>query len=88
MISPELAKELKDADFPRKWCTHPDEFGWPECVPSLEKLIEAIGVKSFDLSADAYGKWVARSYIHASAVDGATASEAVARLWLALNPKL
>jgi hypothetical protein len=83
MISPELAKELKDTDFPHEWCTHPVEFGWLECVPSLEKLIEACGPKNFQLTADADGTWTARSFITATSATGSTPEEATARLWLA-----
>ena len=84
-MSPEIVKQLKDAGWNFKcFCR-----GTIACLgPELEELIQAIGGKSFDLSADAYGKWVARSYIRAHSEDGATPAEAVARLWLALNPKL
>ncbi len=85
-MSPEIVKQLKDAGWNFKcFCR-----GAITCVgPELEELIDATsGGKSFDLSADAYGKWVARSYINARAEDGATPTEAVARLWLALNPKV
>lgn len=81
-MSPEIVKQLKDAGWKFKCSCR----GAITCLgPELEELIDAVGGNSFDLSADAYGKWVARSYIHAHSEDGATPSEAVARLWIAIH---
>lgn len=89
MISYELAKQLKDAGFPQT--DHEDDFiedAFHDVYvskPTLEELIEACGGKNIKIGSDFKGNWVAYSYINAISGNGSTPTEAVARLWLALN---
>jgi hypothetical protein len=91
MISPELAKQLKDAGWPQDHdCIDGkqigDLIGGCLCIPmqpTLEELIEACGSKNFQLTADANGTWTAQSFITATSGTGSTPEEATARLWLA-----
>lgn len=94
----ELAKQLRDAGFPQcgngRWIGPPDKIVWRSgdraYVPTLEELIEACGDKFFVLNAtNTRGQsntWYAAitnpNTIEATA---ATAIEAVAKVWLALN---
>jgi hypothetical protein len=100
-----LAKELKDAGFPRpiSWhCINKDaahghcRADKPDCkiqllaVPTLEELIEACGDKFGELMlmvGGSGGRWRATSEDGRSHPRGHTPTEAVARLWLALNPR-
>jgi hypothetical protein len=96
----ELAKQLKDARFPY-WEGEPHKGLHPKgkhpiaefeansvLVPTLEELIEACGEKFGQLHHYANGKWGATT-TDSSFVSNAcaTPTEAVARLWLALNTK-
>jgi hypothetical protein len=64
-------------------------------IPTLEELIEACGDTSFILGRTAkrgpnnFSDWSAQAYDSKTRTfaDGATPTEAVARLWLALNKK-
>jgi len=94
----ELAKELKDAGFPQVF--HPKggmEFdGYLDedyetgslgvATPTLEELIEACGEEFGSLYQSHFG-WIADKGLHELEQHGETPSEAVARLWLALNKK-
>jgi hypothetical protein len=98
MISYELAKQLKDAGFPYKYFMWGEyELQPPNQdlrFPTLEELIEACGddFRSLDFTLLPSKAWHAvgtnaspthtLTYFHAS-----TPTEAVARLWLALNKK-
>lgn len=86
----ELAKELKDAGFPqgdtgRKVGLRSDE----AIVPTLEELIEKCGDKFYSLVFAIDNDWRAFSetdqWNTVATADGKTPTEAVARLWLALN---
>ena len=76
----ELAKELKDAGFPMPY---KDQVGGFR--PTLEELIEACGHSgNVSLHLDLFGEHcVARKGNHSGV--GSTPTEAVARLWIALN---
>lgn len=75
--------------------THPEgHMIVPECkhcyIPTLEELIEACmsSLHVFKLEETANGKWKAKAYgSKLGWFKGSTPTEAVARLWLALNPK-
>jgi len=91
MISPELATQLKDAGFPK--------YAGPPDVPELSDLILACGDLFYSLERSNSSAWRAQSYatkqehhgerarLIGMRVDAASAEEAVARLWLALNSK-
>lgn len=97
----ELAKQLKDAGFPTMYqraapnglredgCFLIDSANYK--IPTLEELIDACG-KSFLKLEFNIGKWWAQSGELPDgrrgkySEDAATPTEAVARLWLALNP--
>ncbi len=68
----DVAKQLKNAGFPGR-------------TSSLETIIEALGGKNLVISSDANGNWAAYSHINAVGAIGATAFEATAKLWLAIN---
>jgi hypothetical protein len=91
-----LAKELKDAGFPQggngRWIIDPNLIvvrrGDRAYIPTLEELIEACG-DDFSAMNKYRDHWVAafgfaETYENAT---GAMPTEAVARLWLALNKK-
>ena len=94
-----LAKELKDAGFRHQWSIdfenpavqhdHPPRC---RCLPTLSELIEACGNRFFALYApgklDAIQEWQAQedSEFAPRITGGTTPEEAVARLWIALNP--
>jgi hypothetical protein len=94
-----LANELKDAGFPQggngRWLVDPKQIvargGDRAYVPTLEELIEACGESFASLHRSVKSeKWVAQNRIcdeddgpHGS--QGSSPTEAVARLWLALN---
>lgn len=77
----ELVKELNDASFPVK----------PDGQIHLEDLIEACGERFWMLEARdlKQGNWNASGYFKEGIQNtyGISPQEAVARLWLALNPK-
>jgi hypothetical protein len=88
----ELAIKLKEAGFPQNEV----RFKGTEAIrdmlgpyePTLEELIEACKGLYLTLEKDEYGYWTAKSndgeeYIGYST--GSNPSEAVAKLWLALN---
>lgn len=96
-----LAKELKDAGFPQKEFSLRQPFSgeWPGDVPpakypynpTLEELIEACGEDFFALMRTDEG-WMAQASLFNGTsknfvghLPGQTPSEAVARLWLALQ---
>lgn len=91
----ELAKELKDEDFPQEgdfWmtkkagiCYRPLPEDREYLVPTLEELIEACG-EEFCLTTLSDGTWkvLGRNI----ATTGSTHVIAVARLWLALNKRV
>ncbi len=98
----ELAKKLKDAGWKFRPCSQGswngglifkfDEYSRGEMfyAPTLEELIEACGVKGtlFRMN-NVDGPWTAETDRdgHWSYGHGSTPTEAVARLWLALNEK-
>ena len=86
-----LAKELKDAGFHFEW--PPDEFNTGDTFfPALEELIEACD-KDFDClrlgGVTQVLEWQSWAFDHVwrqpHYTTGSTPTEAVARLWLALN---
>jgi hypothetical protein len=92
----DLAKELKDAGFvqsgkgarvapPDKIVVRRDDFAY---VPTLEELIEACGNETITLCGRGT-EWIAfyGDVAKWGEGKGTTTSEAVARLWLALNSK-
>ncbi len=93
----ELAKELKDAGFPhhKKGMHHLGCRGLfanneQVCSITLEELIEACGNKFGDLTLINTGTgdcWFANSYGLPAKTASTTPTEAVAKLWLALNKK-
>lgn len=81
----ELAKELQDAGWVYKDGTR--SVG-PTATPTLEELIEACGDDNLLLGRDHKG-WSAQTnnkFTRTFTDDYSTPTEAVARLWLALNP--
>ena len=98
----ELAKELKDAGFPMiKALPHSHEFtgvwGGPDTggtyyqYPTLSELIEACGSNFQSLYSPTAGVgdsgWYAHAFFKKQGY-GANPTEAVARLWLAMNRKI
>jgi hypothetical protein len=94
----ELAKQLRDAGFPQggngRWAGNPDKIVWRSgdraYVPTLEELIDAWGDKFFALNAtDTRGlshTWYAAvTFPNLIEATGSTPTEAVAKVWLALN---
>lgn len=93
-----LAEELKNNGFPHYWCSKDDcscltNGNNSPCFPTLEDLIEACGDNGgrFTGLKHEEERWVATGYHNKkdiSAMSTAlTPTEAVARLWLALNKK-
>jgi hypothetical protein len=94
-----LANELKDAGFPQggkgRWLVDPRQIvargGDRAYVPTLEELIEACGENFAWLHQSVKSKkWTAQDFIYDDGPpsgQGSTPTEAVARLWLALNKK-
>ena len=93
----ELAKELEEAGFPQhkinmglaNWL-HGDD--GPMYAPTLEELIEACGSELRYLFQDNEGNWeaaqgplVGKQFLRHYSIACATPTEAVARLWIALN---
>ena len=97
-----LANKLKDAGFPQggkgRWLVDPRQIvargGDRAYVPTLEELIEACGENFAWLHQSVESKnWAAQDFIYADDAgphggQGSTPTEAVARLWLALNKKV
>jgi hypothetical protein len=95
-----LANELKDAGFPQggkgRWLVDPGQIvargGDRAYVPTLEELIEACGENFAWLHQSVKSKkWAAQDFIYdedSHGGQGSTPTEAVARLWLALNKKI
>jgi len=89
----ELAKELKEAGYRQtpqgKFYIDADNADVGITAPTLEQLIEACGERIAGI--DRYSeKWVAVAYFDSEEDDGtiaegSTPTEAVAKLWLALN---
>lgn len=89
----ELAKQLKDAGFPQSgdhYCTH-QGCDSDVCYPTLEEFIEACNCESFSLfHRSSKAQWMATNLSTQRGVPsidgvGDTPTEAVARLWLALQ---
>lgn len=97
-----LAKELKDAGFPQKnspiiehcVCDSEEYLGESKVhpadscfvyLPTLEELIEACGKDFKSLEKDSVAPWYALGLMVRG--QGQIPTEAVARLWLALNKK-
>lgn len=84
----ELAKQLKDADFPH-------EMQWVRKVPTLSELIEACGHGLQSLINNFYNEekgWIAFTNTknqlgERMEIWGETPEEAVAKLWLELKKK-
>lgn len=96
--SQDITKELKDAGFPQGVMPYYDSDGYIHRTseeetnwiyePTLEELIEACGDIQFRLQSYDGGKtWVADRRDASAESVGSTPTEAVARLWLALNKK-
>jgi hypothetical protein len=87
----ELARELKDAGFPQtgsgKWIGHVDSLVWRNAdrvyVPTLEELIKACGAEITCFAIER-GDHEWNAFAHTFYSTGATMTEAVARLWLAM----
>lgn len=89
-------QDLKDKEglVPEDW--YRDGKTWDETskvicyVPTLEELIEAIGPDFNTLCQqdESLDKWVAISDLEDIFEGGATPTEAIAKLWLALNKKV
>lgn len=94
MISYELAKELNETGFPVNtagyplWITDPKqgETSEPYIVPTLEELVEACSETRFGLYKVEQG-WHAQKTDTEVTAKGATPTEAVAKLYLALYNK-
>ena len=93
-MSYELAKKLKEAGFPQTgthFDNNGDMYGWSNDVyyPTLEELIEACG-DEFDFlhMTPNRNSWACHSQTDEAFGAGSTPTEAVARLWLALNNKI
>ena len=99
MITYELAKQLKEAGFPQVGNLHEGSYlhisGEPDRLavvePTLSELIEACGSNFDELTRDKRntgGDWLATYWIQDLTYQGQgeTPEEAVARLWLSLNP--
>lgn len=88
----ELLRQLRDSGYPLKpypeWAAAKDGPMAPEFIsPTLEELIKACGDAFYRLDRTPIGTWCA---FGAEMIDdgaGDTPTEAVARLWLALNLK-
>lgn len=81
-----LAKQLKDTGFPQmdgRYLNNGEVY-----VPTLEELIEACGdgFQTLERYKGVPDRWQANTLKQKSFL-GATPVEAVAKLWLALNPK-
>ena len=91
-----LANELKNAGFPQggrgRWTVDPNRIVVRSedraYVPTLEELLEACGDDFVGIHRRDRETWqCARSSERAPIQNGKTPTEAVARLWLALNKK-
>ena len=95
MMDNELAKELKEAGFPQ--AIHYNSGGVADyletdangkthivSVPTLEELVEACGVDFQSVARFSYAPFLARGR-QIMQTAGQTPTEAVARLWLALQ---
>lgn len=101
MISYELAKKLKDAEFPFKYINDPRtqiantqfEDGTCAIFPTLSELIEACGEQFHTLARrrqiDNKLKWYASSFVdkYDVALVADSPEEAIANLWLTLHNK-
>jgi hypothetical protein len=88
----ELAKQLKDAGFPNDWTHWNDDDDFRGYIaPTLSELIEACGDRFYKLYRREGEGWYTQagceSIEEPEESNGATAEEAVAKLWLALNSK-
>lgn len=94
-----LALDLKNAGFPKGvdgWCIdhgnekHPNETlcKYPY-APTLDELIEACGLGLVAINRDSPDTWIAVGQTKGGLLkeEGKTPEEAVAKLWIALNPK-
>lgn len=80
-----LAKQLKDRGFPQmdgRYLNNGEVY-----VPTLEELIEACGTEFGRFIRQEHDSWIASSETNKETGYGSTPTEAVAKLWLALNPK-
>ncbi len=94
-----LAKELKDARFPKDAFLLGEDIETTSFIPTLEELIEACAIDSSPILFQSKEKWYASDWGGTGFGDlwiddhlyclceGATPTEAVARLWIALNKK-
>jgi hypothetical protein len=92
-----LANELKNAGFPQggrgRWTVDPNRIVVRSedraYVPTLEELIEACGDDFHGIRRLDGGTWRCTRFseLGVSIQNGKTPTEAVARLWLALNKK-
>jgi hypothetical protein len=84
-----LATELKDAGFPQNFNEHPRQIGETDLetvsLPTLEELIEACGNDIARVWRVRDSGWCATGTNDFLDEQGATPTEAVARLWLALQ---
>ena len=80
----ELAKQLKDAGFPHVAPLNGEGYWKDDFFPTLEELIESVK-KPITIYVDDNGSDAEQAGTEICG-HGSTPTEAVARLWLALNP--
>lgn len=94
----QLARELYDAGFPQEgkgtWVGDPASLVLRRAdrvyVPTLEELIAVCGDRFYSLIYDTDNDWRCFSEVESGYIDdanGPTSTEAVARLWLALQKR-
>ena len=90
-----LAKRLRDAGWPQvgkgRRIGPPDVMVWRKgdlvYVPTLEELLDVCGKEGFGLWIQEEVAWAARKFPVIDTVTGDTPTEAVARLWLAMQKR-
>lgn len=103
MINYELAKKLKEAEFPHECLSNCEESGFDRgtgtrryqhvCIPTLEELIEAVEKKKgFGYLSHVFTASEGKFHWEASGLTtnsarGETPNEAIAHLWLKLHEK-
>jgi hypothetical protein len=82
----------KETEFQYPWATQTldaTDSGYEFLFPTLEELIEACGEQYITVCGRSGGNWIAfyGDVAEKARTNGASAIEAVARLWIALNKK-
>ncbi len=89
-MDPEIARLLKAAGFRPSGAGHHQELlGERLYFPTLSELIEACAgnLKSLERTNQQHQVWLASTPVRPEGVTGASAEEAVARLWLSLRAR-